>query len=120
MKLVYVAGPYSGPDYLSIDTHIAAARESCANLATSRIGFISPHMNSAHFEVITPEVPYDFWIEMTLEIMRRCDAVYVLPGWAESKGTIGELDEASRLGLPIFHCGDELELALWVTESEGA
>ena len=112
MKQVYIAGKYTGVDYLEVDRNIAAAREAAAFLARNRIAYHCPHMNSAHFEVITPEVPPEFWYEMTLEAMRRCDALLVLPSWSQSKGTQGELAEAHKLGLPVFYYfDDDSELA---------
>lgn len=118
MKLVYVAGPYRAPDYLGIDENIMQARKACAELATSGVGFLSPHQNSAHFEAITPEIPDTFWIDMTLEMLRRADAVYLLPGWEGSKGTLGEVKEAERLGLPIFEPGDLWALVAWSMERQ--
>ena len=43
-----------------------------------------------------------FWLAGTLELMRRCDAVLVLPGYSFSEGTKGEIAEADRLGLPVM------------------
>ena len=38
-----------------------------------------------------------------LEILRRCDAVLVVrPKSSGSKGTIGEIDEAEKIGIPVF------------------
>jgi len=42
------------------------------------------------------------------------DAVLVLPGWLNSKGTIAEVDKASRLSIPIFHSLDDLKCGLEV------
>lgn len=38
----------------------------------------------------------------TLELMRRCDAVILVPGWSTSEGTKAEIAEAMRIGLPMF------------------
>ena len=43
----------------------------------------------------------------TLELMRRCDAVVVIPGWEHSTGTKAEIDEAMRLEIPVFIFGTE-------------
>ena len=47
-------------------------------------------------------LPDEFWLEGTLELLRRCDAVFLIPGWEQSTGSRSELDEATRLGLPVF------------------
>jgi hypothetical protein len=35
--------------------------------------------------------------------MRRCDLVVVVPGWETSGGTLKEIAEAERLGIPVFY-----------------
>ena len=34
--------------------------------------------------------------------MKRCDAVYVMPRYIESKGTMAEIDAAKKAGIPVF------------------
>jgi hypothetical protein len=38
----------------------------------------------------------------TLELMRRCDAVILVHNWRDSAGSRAEVDEAKRLGIPVF------------------
>ena len=102
VKLVYIAGPYSGPDYLAIDRNIAAAREAAAWLAEHGIGFFCPHLNSAHFEVVTPRVEPEFWYALDLRLLEACDALLFLEGWQQSKGAKGELDFAAARIMPVF------------------
>lgn len=121
MKLVYVAGPYTAPDFLGVERHIALAREACALLASWRIGYLSPHMNSAHMDVIVPNVEPEFWYEMTMEMLRRSDAILLLPHYEASSGTMREVDEAKKLGLAPFWFGlpHELEkLRRWYFEGQ--
>lgn len=40
--------------------------------------------------------------------LRKSDAVFVLPGWMESAGTLAEIKEANRLGIPVFFEIDDL------------
>jgi hypothetical protein len=51
---------------------------------------------------------YSFWCDGMLELMRRCDALVMMPAWASSKGARAEKEEALRMGLPVFFmvCGD--------------
>lgn len=40
--------------------------------------------------------------------MRRCDAVLLVGDWwRSSKGTVAEVAEANKLGLPVFECLSE-------------
>ena len=61
-----------------------------------------PHANTAHPEFERVQ-PYPFWIAGTLELLRRADAVLTISGWETSNGARGEVEEALRLGKPVFH-----------------
>lgn len=104
MKVVYIAGPYGDAG------GFVRARELAATLAINDIGFCCPHLNSAHFEVITPEVPVSFWRELDLKLLQACDGVAVLAGWQRSEGTKAEIAEAEKLGLRVFYLTDLEEL----------
>lgn len=110
MKIVYVAGPYGNAGgYLQIDRNIAQAREACADLAAAGIGYICPHLNSAHFEAIVPDVGVGFWYELDEELLKRADAILILPGWHNSSGTLREMRFAEELFRPAFYYGDRAE-----------
>ncbi len=102
MKLVYIAGPYRGKDYLEIDSNIDRVRRAAARLAKEGIAFIAPHLNTAHFEVITPDIPEQWWLDMTMGLLHRCDAIYVLVGSERSKGTQAEILDAQAREVPLF------------------
>lgn len=108
MKVIYIAGAYGDAGgYLAIDRNIARAREAADRLVANRIGYVCPHLNSAHFEAIRPEIPVDFWYELDVEILKRCaDGVYVLEGWQNSSGTKREIDFAIEHDIPVFYVGD--------------
>lgn len=101
MKIVFIAGPYGdkSASYLTVERNIANARFAAATLVNLGYGYFCPHMNSAHFEHIAPDVPVEFWLEMGKEIMRCCDAVLVL---ADSPGTEEDMQAAVDAGLPVF------------------
>ena len=102
-RLVYIAGPYRGRDSWEVERNIFRARELGAEAASRGFMPVIPHANTAHFAGAD-----EFWLEGTLELMRRCDEVWVLPDWTRSSGTRGEVAEALRLGLPVYHAGDPL------------
>lgn len=107
MKLVYIAGPYTGDNYLAVEANIAQAREAAAWLANNGVGYYCPHLNSAHFEAITPDVPIAFWYEMDYRLLDVCDALLVLPGWEKSWGTARELERAQEQNKPVFYWLDD-------------
>lgn len=99
---VYIAGPYRADSYTAIEANINEAREWAAKLAQSGIPFVCPHLNSAHFEAITPDVPPEFWLAMYLRILESASAMLLLPSWGESVGTQTERDWMKAMGRPIY------------------
>jgi hypothetical protein len=104
---VYIAGPYTGSthdyrSYLQIDDNIAAARFMAARMANAGIPFFCPHLHSAHFEVITPDVPAEYWYELDMFFLEGASAVQLLKGWETSKGVAMELARARNLKIRYF------------------
>lgn len=110
--LVYCAGNYtSAPDGSPAKPYqrhmnIARAWETGLKVASYGAMPIVPHLNTGHMDGIEVRGQADetkFWIEGTLELMRRCDAVLLIgEGWPYSAGTCGEIREAVRLKMPVF------------------
>jgi hypothetical protein len=70
---------------------------------------LCPHSIGAHF---TGVGDYEFWIEATVEMMRRCDAVLFTADYERSSGAVREEAEAKRIGLPRFY--SVAELSAWL------
>lgn len=111
MILVYVSGPFTAPTRAGVEANIARAEALAVEVARLGACPICPHANTSHpsFESVQP---YQFWIDATLEMMRRCDAVVFTPDWRTSRGAVGEHAEAVRLGMPVFETVEEL--AEWI------
>ncbi len=100
MLIAYIAGPYRdkrGPYY--IGQNIRKAQDIAAELAKMGIGFFCPHMNSAFMDGLADD---EYWLSCGQELLRRCDFVVVAPDYGSSQGTMGELELAKQLNLPIF------------------
>mgnify|MGYP001163267039 FL=1 len=99
MKVVYIAGPFRASDAWGVHSNVH--RAECAAREVARLGAmpLPPHSIGAHMDGTESA---QFWLAGTLELMRRCDAVLVLPGYSFSEGTQGEIAEAERLGLPVM------------------
>ena len=113
MKIVYIAGPYMGKThdsyaYHEIERNIAAAREAAAALIREGYGFFCPHLNSAHFEVITPEVEADFWRDKDMRFLEVADAMLLLEGWEHSQGAKRERIAGLDSGIPVYYSVPEL------------
>lgn len=123
-RQIYIAGRYRAPTRWGIVTNCRAAEAVAYEVA--RIGGFPccPHTNTAlWFEDLGTA---EFWLEGTLEWMRRCDAVIMVPGWEQSSGARAERAEAIRLHKPVFETIAELHRWLIidcetvVTRVEGA
>mgnify|MGYP003642649063 CR=1 FL=1 len=102
-NVVYVAGPYRGETREAVEINISVAK--AVGLLCARKGWtpLIPHCNTAGFELLTSELDDQFWLDATMKLMRRCDAVVLIPGWERSSGTLAEIAEAKRLGIKIHY-----------------
>lgn len=90
--IVYIAGPYRG----NVEANIQAAREIAAEVW--RVGHVAicPHLNTAHFDRDYPDIPDQAYLDGDLEILARCDAMVLVPGWRASQGTQAEVAFAEK------------------------
>ena len=98
MIVIYIAGPFRGPHAWAIAQNVH--RAECVAYKVFESGHVAlcPHTNTRHFDSSLPD---QIFIDGTLELMRRCDAVIVLPNYLNSQGTVGEIAEAHKLGMPV-------------------
>lgn len=114
IPLVYVAGAYRATTTAAVDSNIALAREIGKQVAKCGAYPVIPHANTAHFDGI--DLP---WLEATLELCTRCDAIVTCPGWERSEGSSIEVAEMTRLCRFVFHAPDSgpfTQLIRWVDE----
>ena len=97
--VVYIAGPYRAANAWLVERNVRAAEALALEVAELGAVPLCPHTMTRHFEGTLTE---QYWLDATLELMRRCDVVLLVPGWKQSEGTRGEVAEAVRLGLPVF------------------
>lgn len=99
-KLLYVAGPYSGD---TVD-NIARAEEVSIGLIRNGFHVLTPHKNMAGYEQYEGNgIGYKTWIDMDLDLLRRCDAIYIMLNSEMSVGVQKELKFARRKRIPVIH-----------------
>ena len=99
-KLLYIAGPYSG------DTQENIKRAEMVSVNLIRQGFhvITPHKNTAGYEKYEDgTLTYETWLKMDLDILSRCDAVYVMTGSEDSQGVKKEIEFARERGIQVIY-----------------
>lgn len=88
-QVVYVAGPFRGPNHWEVEQNIRRAEEVA--LACWRLGFptICPHTNTRFFDGAAED---HLWLEGDIEILKRCDIVVLTPDWERSSGARAEVE----------------------------
>jgi hypothetical protein len=102
MKVIYIAGKYRderGEFYVRCNIREAER----AALFVWQFGGVAlcPHKNTAGLGG-AHGIPDKTWLDGDLELLHRCDAIWLLPGWEESKGARVEKDFARALLIPIL------------------
>ena len=116
-KHIYIAGPYRAPNAWEVEQNIRAAEAVAIEVAKLGAYPQCPHTNTrGYFEHVQADP--NFWLEATLEMMRRCDGVFMMETWRQSSGARAEHEEAKRLKKPIFYGLTQLDFALRVVRSD--
>ncbi len=110
MKLIYVAGPFRADNAWDIEQNIRRAEECALGLWRMGAAVICPHTNTRFFHGAADD---SIWLNGDLEILRRCDAVYMVLRWERSSGARAEKEEAEKHGLKVFE--DTLQVAEWLS-----
>ena len=101
LLVYYISGPYRdkrGEWYVGQNIQNARA----AAIEIWKLGGVAlcPHMNTAGLGGLLPD---DTWLQGDLELIRRCDAVWMIDGWQKSEGAKIEMEFALELGVPVLY-----------------
>ena len=103
--LAYLAGPYrGGPDNDNIPVNVAEAMRWWNALTDAGLVVFCPHLNM--FLDMSKERSAEFWLEWDMEWLRKCDALFRIPG--KSSGSEAEIELCKELGIPVYHSLDLL------------
>lgn len=112
MRVIYVAGKYSGEDYEEIDTNIYCAEMVSVELLKKGWSVITPHKNTSHYEEYEDYLNFNHakWLEVDFALLRLCDAICMLIDWKDSKGAVQEHKLAQDLKIPIILQSDYINI----------
>lgn len=113
MKVVYVAGRFRAGTHWGVVQNVRAAEAVALEVWRAGAAALCPHLNNQNFEGALPD---EVWLTGALELLRRCDAMILVPGWEESRGTLKEVEEAKTRSMPVFQRVDQL--ATWLKAKE--
>jgi hypothetical protein len=101
---IYVAGPLSAANADGIRENVRIASTFAAELQALGHRTFTPHLESGHHCTTTPtDAEYVRWVEdFDYGWIRVCDALFLIPGWEQSKGSRMEREYAEALKLWIF------------------
>lgn len=105
MKLVYIAGPFRGPTPWDVEQNIR--RIEVLGLEVARCGCapIMPHPMTRYFD---KQLTDQFWLDATMALLERCDAMLLAVDWTRSSGAQLENQRACDRGMPTFSVADPL------------
>ena len=105
MKRVYVAGPYSGPDVITILGNIRRGIDTSLRIMKLGYAVYCPWLDW-QFGTIT-ELTKEQYQANSMAWVEVSDAVVLVEGWEWSGGTQREICRATELKIPIYKSFDD-------------
>ena len=100
MKLIYLAHPYGG----KIENELKSI--------TAEYQLIEQHPSDHIFNAVRYFKTYERVLsepeimDMCLDMLGRCDELWLSPGWQDSPGCKAELEHATRLGIRVKYLSE--------------
>ena len=94
MLVIYIAGAFRGDNAWVIHNNVLKAEQAMTELIGKGFAVICPHKMTENLQGLYPD---QVFLDMCLEILARCDAVYFLSGWRQSEGASAEYKLAIEL-----------------------
>lgn len=119
IPIVYVAGRFRGLSPFDVRMHVIAAERVGLYVAESGAFPFIPQANTAHFDGTVSD---QFWLDGTLAMLARCDAIIMVDNWALSTGATIERLWARDNGIRVFYHADRADPVLsrqfedWIAE----
>ena len=97
MKIIYVASPYAG----DIEKNTEFAKRACRHVMNEGHAFFAPHL--LYPQLLNDANPHErqTGLDMGIAMLPRCDELWCY-GDRVSPGMCLEIEEAARLGIPVY------------------
>jgi len=108
---VYVAGPYSADNVISILDNIRRGIRTSTEVFLAGYSPFCPWLDFLYTLLLqgNEQLTVEDYYRYSLDWLDVAEAVLVLPGWEKSKGTLVEIARAKELGIPIYYSLQELK-----------
>ncbi len=100
MKVVYIAGKFRGESRWDEVQNIRDAELYALRVWEAGAVALCPHLNTANFQ---GHLPNETWLKGDLFLLEKCDAIFMVPGWVSSEGSVFELQFAIEHNIPVFY-----------------
>jgi len=102
---LYIAGAYRAETEWELHQNIENAREAAIEGWKRGYSVFCPHLNSGHMGGVVDDSEF---LAAGLDMVTKCQAMFMLPDWQDSEGAVRERKVAKTLDLPIYYSLDEL------------
>lgn len=105
IKRVYVAGAYSSDNVMGVFNNMKKGLRMSVEIALLGFYPFAPWLDYL-FTLISregEELTLDWYYNYSLDFLSVCDAMFVLPNFENSKGTLREIEFAQKHRIPIFY-----------------
>lgn len=118
-KVIYIAGAYrSNLGEWHIRENIRKAEKAALFVWQHGAVALCPHKNTAFFSG-APGTSDKTWLLGDIELLRRCDAIWVIDNLEFSEGAEMEAQFASDNGIPILYNGKQVVDFISIHRKEG-
>lgn len=113
--LVYIAGPFRAKTPFLIEENIRSAERVGLRVCEAGAAALIPHTMYRFFQHSLPDA---FWLDAGLDLLRKCDAIVMGPGWRSSTGSCREREVAILRQMPVFDINgvDDSRFRPWVEQ----
>jgi len=87
--------------------NIQKAREAAIQIWEAGYTALTPHLNTAHFEKDC-KCSYKDYMTGDIELLYRCDAIFMLDDWEDSNGANEEHNHALAEMMPVLFTIEQL------------
>ena len=108
--IIYVAGHYRAKTIFGKILNIIKAYITAIRISNKGFIVFCPHMNTALFDIFCKHDD-EFWLKAGREFLAKCDAIYMMKGWENSKGSIDEnLDATEIHNIPVYYSIEDIDV----------